>query len=135
MQSCRQLWASFHAFRSGNVDLAGFRHRQHLEIALCYAASMPLALAHAAFRADLLNALRPLGLMGKYSDTITYFWLSVAAHCLAQRSDDECLARVADEFTARFGDKRLIERHYSPALLAADEARARWIEPDVLPIG
>lgn len=31
-------------------------------------------------------------------------------------------------------DKSLLARHYSPAVLASPTARAKWVDPDLIPI-
>ncbi len=133
-ETCSELWSLFNSFRSGAIELAGFRHRQHLAVALCYAALLPDGEALIAFRDDLLKLIRPLGAEGKYSETITGFWMRVAAHYLADRGHGRCLAQIANEFVEQFADKGLISRHYSSAVLADPKARLQWIEPDVLPV-
>jgi hypothetical protein len=95
---------------------------------------MPLDEAVEAFRADLLRLIQPWGHERKYHETITRFWLSVAAHYLdAEGKDARCTADVANGFVQRFGDKALIYRHYSTEVLAA--AHTQWISPDRLPVG
>jgi hypothetical protein len=129
-QSCTQLWRLYHDFRSGAISPADFRHRHHLAIALCYAAILPADAALASFREDLLRMVKPWGHERKYHETITHFWLAVAAHYLREHGRERCLATTANAFVERFDDKGLIERHYSPALLFSDEARSNWVEPD-----
>jgi hypothetical protein len=129
-ESCTQLWSLVHAFRTGAMGLAGFRHRHHLAVALCYAAIMPAEAALESFRKDLLRMLGRWGHEPKYHETITRFWLAVATHYLRSHSETPCLATTANAFIERFGDKTLIEQHYSPALLFSDEARSHWIAPD-----
>lgn len=129
-ESCAQLWSVVHAFRSGAIGPAEFRHRHHLAVALCYAAVMPAEAALESFREDLLRTIVRWGHERKYHETITRFWLAVAAHYVRLHGEAQCLAKVANGFIERFGDKTLIERHYSPALLFSDEARSHWIAPD-----
>jgi hypothetical protein len=129
-QSCAQLWRLHRDFRSGTIAPADFRHRRHLAVALCYAAVLPADAALGSFREDLLRMIKPWGHERKYHETITRFWLAVAAHHLRAYGEERCLATIANAFVERFGDKTLIERHYSPALLFSDEARSSWVEPD-----
>ena len=129
-ESCARLWRLYHDFRSGTIAPGDFRHRQHLAVALCYAAVMPSEVAVESFREDLLRMVRPWGHERKYHETITCFWLAVAAHYVQAHGEKRCLKTTANAFVERFGDKTLIERHYSPALLFSDEARSSWIEPD-----
>jgi hypothetical protein len=129
-ESCIQLWRLCHDFRSGTIDPGDFRHHRHLAVALCYAAVMTPEVAVESFREDLLRMVRPWGHERKYHETITRFWLGVAAHYLRARGEKQCLATTANGFLERLGDKGLIERHYSPALLFSDEARSSWVKPD-----
>ena len=133
-ESCTRLWALFYAFRAGEIDAAEFRHRQHLAVALCYASLMAPERALEAFRSDLLRLLRGWEHEGKYHETITRFWLGVAGHFVRSLGADRCLAQAANDFISRFGDKSLIERHYSAARLWSPAARNGWVDPDALPV-
>jgi hypothetical protein len=124
----------FYAFHEGTIAPAGFHHRQHLALAVCFASLMPLEDAVDAFRADLLRHVRAWGHEEKYHETITRFWLTVAAHHVKSCGPEPCLAHVASEFVERFDDKTMIERHYSRAVLASAAARAGFVEPDLLPL-
>src|ERR1700730_17544187 len=87
-----------------------------------------------SFRADLVRLISPWGQERKYHETITRFWLSLAAHYLESQTPGRCLAAVANDFVERFGDKTLVDRHYSRAVLASHEARTGWVAPDLAPI-
>jgi hypothetical protein len=88
-ESCMQLWRLYHDFRSGAIDPGDFRHHQHLAVALCYASVMPPEVAVECFREDLLRMVRPWGHERKYHETITRFWLAVAAHYLRAQSEKQ----------------------------------------------
>jgi len=129
-ESCAQLWKLVNRFRSGTIGPADLRHREHLAIALCYAAIMPANAALESFREDLLRLTRSWGHESKYHETITRFWLAVAAHHMRSQGEARCLATAANGFIDRYGDKTLIEKHYSPALLFSAVARSNWVAPD-----
>ena len=66
----------------------------------------------------------------KYHATMTQAWTELVGHHL------QAGPAVTDftEFAARYPallDKRLLTRHYSPAVLASATARHGWAEPDV----
>jgi hypothetical protein len=67
-----------------------------------------------------------------YHATMTRAWVEIVARHAAEVADpdvDAFLARCPDLL-----DKRLLDRHYRPATLAALAARAGWVSPDLRPI-
>jgi hypothetical protein len=82
------------------------------------------------------NALRSLaaaaGAPGKYHETMTTAWARAIARATTMSS-----AGDVDSFLAEHPElmrRDLMTRHYSPAVLHSDEARARFVEPDLLPL-
>ena len=69
---------------------------------------------------------------GKYHETITRFWLGLVRHAgrrFAGRSFETVLAEHPQLL-----DGAMLSRHYSPQLLASDEARRRSVAPDLEPV-
>jgi hypothetical protein len=132
--SCADLWTLFYSFRTGTISAGDFHHRHHLAVALCYASLMPLDDALVAFRTDLLRLVRQWGHERKYHETITHFWLAVAAHYVGTQGERRCAASIANDFVEAFGDKSIIERHYTRPVLVSPAARAAWIVPDLMPL-
>jgi hypothetical protein len=66
-----------------------------------------------------------------YHETLTVFWLGVVDTFLANDSYSSELDAVRAA-VAEFGEKsRLHQDYYSFDVVGSDEARARWVEPDV----
>jgi len=69
---------------------------------------------------------------GKYHETITRFWLGLVGHArrrFAGTGFEDVLAEHPQLL-----DGVTLSRHYSPRLLATDEARRRCVEPDLEPV-
>ena len=108
----------------------GFRHRQHIHLA--FIAARRYGAAQAADKVSSwirhLTAHAPQ----KFNATVTRAWIEIVAY-----------HAVADPSVTDFGafaghhpellDKRLLTRHYPAAALASPQARAGWVEPDLVP--
>ena len=129
----------------------GFRHRQHIHLA--YLAVRRHGTAEAAVRIG--SWIRQLAAYErapqKYNATVTRAWTEIVGHHVAA---DLAGPRTAPPATPRpqpgqappgrtsrtlppahpvLLDKRLLTRHYSPAVLASAPARTGWVEPDRIP--
>jgi hypothetical protein len=109
---------------------SGFRHRQHIHLA--FIATRRYGTAQAAEKVS--NWIRHLTAHApqKFNATVTRAWTEIVAHHVAA---DPTLTDF-DAFASRHPellDKRLLARHYSAAALAAPQARAGWVEPDLSP--
>jgi hypothetical protein len=95
-------------------------HRAHLRLALLHRDNPQAA------RDLLLKYIQHIGGMVKYNETLTQFWLrAVGLH--AEETVDELMKTT-------LADTNLPFRHYSPERLWSDEARAKFIEPDLRPL-
>jgi hypothetical protein len=133
----------------------GFRHRQHIHLA--YLAVRRHGTAEAAVRIG--SWIRQLAAYErapqKYNATVTRAWTEIVGHHVAAElagrgsaagvpvpvpvpvpAGDGAGGADFEDFAARHPallDKRLLTRHYSPAVLASAPARAGWVEPDRIP--
>ena len=102
------------AFEEGRVAPADFHHADHLHLALAYLTdSSSIEEATDRMAAALKVFTRSVGQETKYHHTLTVVWIRLVARLL---------------------DKDLPLTHYSRERLFSDDARERWIEPDVLPL-
>lgn len=110
-----------------------FDHRAHLVIALSYVRSFghdALPLLRSALRCYLE---RHTGDTRAYHETLTAAWLRlVDAFDRPRRGLG--LAEAASHVVARFPDRHGLATHYTQSRLMSDEARARWVEPDLAPL-
>jgi hypothetical protein len=67
----------------------------------------------------------------KYHATVTIFWIRLLEHLREQHPDVSSVGDMLERHP-HLGDSSLPERHWSN--LDDDEARAHWVEPDLIPI-
>lgn len=106
-----------------------FSHREHLELVWNYLRMYEADDAYQAVAAAIRHVARAHGAPEKYHETITRSWVHLVSVHLAG-SDAESF----DEFIAGnrgLLDRRLLDGHYSRALLGSPQARSRWTEPDL----
>jgi hypothetical protein len=109
-----QLSELVRACETGEVLATGFRHADHLHLALAYlreSASVDEATDRMA--ATLRGLAAAAGHPEKYHHTLTVFWMRAAAGLL---------------------DPNLPLVHYSRERLFSDEARQAWLDPDLRPL-
>lgn len=114
----------------GNED---FHHASHLHVAWVYLAeSSSMQQAAAKMRETLRRFTAAAGKPQKYHETITLFWV----HLLARARAVSRRERLEDIVQA---NPQLLEKnfpltYYSAERLFSEEARARWMEPDLKPL-
>ena len=118
-------------FESGALAKEAFDHRAHVRAAYAYLAENDTERAIDLMRAALTRFLRRHGVPAtKYHETMTRAWVLAVRHFMATSPP----AVSADDFIAanpRLLDSRIMLTHYSAGLLFSEEARARFVEPDV----
>lgn len=113
--------AFIEALEKGTYPRDEMDHRAHLRLALLFRDEPQRA------RDLLLRYITKIGGLVKYNETLTQVWLRlVAAHPREKTVD--ALMRTP------LGDATLPFRHYSPERLWSDEARTRFVEPDLRPL-
>jgi len=127
------------AFEAGTLSKEGFTHRAHLTVALWYlvwygpdAAMDRVREAIVRFNAVYGNESRT---GGGYHETITRFYMWAVRRHLRAAALEGSLADLANDVAAALADRALPLRHYSRERLLSDEARLRWVEPDLEPLG
>ena len=125
-------------FMDGTLPHAEWTHRAHLTVALWYATHHDPAEALDLIRGGILrlNGVHgvPTTPTRGYHETITRFYMHVVRHFVEQQGGEGDWAERANRLLARYGHRELPLRHYSEARLKSSEARAEWVEPDLLPL-
>ncbi|MEP6688952.1 MAG: hypothetical protein ABJC36_11440 [Gemmatimonadales bacterium] len=124
-------------FRDGTLPQSEWTHRAHLTVALWYATHHAPAAALDLVREGILRLNAAHGVVTTptrgYHETITRFYMRVVGHHVRQEASPAGdWAERANRFVARYGSRELPLRHYSEARLKSVEARAGWVEPDVV---
>ena len=115
---------------AGTLDRDSWTHAAHLFVArhlLTATADADDALAQLRILIQAHNARvgLPPG-RGGYHETVTRYFVEAIDH-----AQPPSLAALLTEPTCRRESPR---RHWSRELLASDEARAGWVEPDLIPL-
>jgi hypothetical protein len=121
-------------FAAGDLPPGDFDHRAHLRLAYIHLATHGPDEAISTFREALLGFLRHHQIdPGKFHETITQAWLQAVWHFM-QRAGD---TTGSEDFMLRSSvlhDPKVMLTHYSANVLFGDEARRRFIAPDLDPI-
>jgi len=117
------------AFTAGQIANQDFHHRDHLRLAWIQIRRLGLARALEAVTAAIRQFAAGHGHGDRYHETMTRFWLLVVATGISRHPTlafDELLA-VAPHLL----DKNLPYRHWSRERMGSEDARQRWVEPDL----
>ena len=123
-----------HQFEAGQVEPAAFGHRAHIRLAYVLLTRHDVDAAHARLRGLLRATLRAHGVdEARYHETMTRAWVLAVAHFMSRSdSTDSFEAFVAG--ASALLDKAILETHYTQSRLFSDEARSRFVEPDLDPL-
>ena len=111
--------------------LTEFTHEDHLRMAFAYASKGGAGAAVDGAR-RIRGLARLLGAPGKYHDTLTVAWARVVGHLAATSGASNFEAFLDGHPQLR--NRQLLSAHYSRELLFSPEARAQFIEPDLIPL-
>jgi len=125
-------------FEDGSLPKPSWTHRAHLAVGLVYLDRMPAPVALALLRERIRRYNVAIGGQNTstagYHETITRFYVYVVRRFIAEDREEGTLAERANRLYQRYGDRNLPRRYYSEARLFSEEARARWIDPDLRPL-
>ena len=113
---------------------AEWTHEAHLRVGLWHVLQLGPDEALAQLRHRISNYNASVGAANTdtsgYHETITRFYVAFIAQFVASVDATRPLDDLADEFIARFGDRKLAMRFFDEDRLMTPLARGRWIEPD-----
>ena len=110
-------------------ELNSFTHRDHLRLAFINARRGGVEAAVAGAR-QIRGFAADAGAPGKYHETMTVAWARIIAH-LAARTPGLPFPTFLTAHP-ELQDRKLLLRHYSEGRLWSGEARAGFVEPDLL---
>ena len=108
-----------------------FRHRGHLRLAWLVLSKHSRIEAEQLVAREIRRIAVANGASNRYHDTLTRFWVRLAGHAMGIAPE----AGSIDELLARFPlllDKSL--PYWRGETFNSDEARACWVEPDLVPV-
>ncbi len=129
-----EVWVVVGNFEACTTLPAEFTHEAHLTVALWYLSRLSMMDATERMRDGLFRFLNHYNERG-YNETITVFWLKLVQSFLAGKTNSSrSITEMANELAATYNNSRLIFDYYSKELLASEEAKDNWVEPDLRPL-
>jgi len=108
-----------------------FHHRDHLAVAVVYRYASDLETSMDRMRASLKRFAAHYGVTGLYHETLTRFWLLQVEMRLDRGL---CLRDSVRSIQEQLSDKNLAFEYYSREHIDSQEAKEKWIEPDLRPL-
>lgn len=119
-------------FESCTTAKDDFTHRSHLTVAVYYLHDLSQPRATEKMRTGLLLFLDHHGVgREKFHETLTVFWIKTVRDFLVRLSPELSLLEMTNRAIESLSDSRLVFEYYSEELLRSDEAKNRWVEPDL----
>jgi len=121
-------------FETFKFPPAEFGHRSHIRLAYVYLSDHDINTAHQLMRGALFSFIKHFGVdVSKYHETITRAWIMAVRHFMENTPSSESFD-VFIEQNPRMLDSKIMMTHYSAEVLFSDEARAKFVEPNLDPI-
>jgi len=122
------------SFETATISRDAWTHAEHLVVALYYLTHRSYDEAYVKMRSGIMKLLVNgfgvnLDAEMPYHDTISVFWLRAVAAFSGERVAVSS-GEGTTELIARY-DKHLPLEYYSREVLFSDDARARFVEPDL----
>jgi len=114
-------------FEAGEIDPAGFSHREHVRMAFEVLRQSSFTEAAARFAAGLKRLAQRAGQPQAYHETMTVAFLALITERLA--AADALTFEAFETAYPELFDKALLKRWYAPAVLNSAAARATFILP------
>jgi len=119
------------AFLAGTLSPTHFHHRDHLRLAWCLIRRLDVEAATSAITDGIRRFAAQHGQADKYHETLTQFWVRIVSHLIDARPT----ITTFEHFLAAFPqllDKELPFHHWRRQTMQRSDARAQWVEPDLL---
>ena len=122
------------AFETATIAASEFTHAAHVAVALSYLAELPPNEALTRMREKIRAFAAHHGVTNLYHETLTVFWMRLLEHVAATYHPDVALWQRINQIVAQWGNRRPVEAHFTPELIASSAARENWVPPDRLPL-
>src|SRR5258705_9263497 len=127
-----EIEAVVRGFESCLIGKDQFPHKSHLTVAVWYLRNSTFEAAIESMRAGLLNFMNHHAVgRQKYNETLTIFWMRMVNGSMESGGMDLSLVETTNAVIEALVDSRLAFDYYSPELLNSDEAKSKWVEPDL----
>ncbi|WP_246002549.1 hypothetical protein [Allorhizocola rhizosphaerae] len=110
------------------VGAERFGHREHVKVTWLAVRRLGVERAVGVVSEGIQQTARYAGAPQKYHATVSRAWVELVGHHAFEADEfDQVVARNPGLL-----DKRLLMRFYRPSTLASSDARAGWVEPDLV---
>ena len=124
-------------FESCILPCEEWNHRAHLTVAVWYLVHYPKTQATSLVRESIQKYNQACGIIqtkdSGYHETITLFYMWLVSKYLLS-NNHKSIINCLNGLLRAYGDKRLPLEYYSKQRLMSAEARAGWVEPDLMPL-
>ena len=120
------------AFQSGEIANQSFHHRDHLRLAWILIQRLDVVRAADEVARLIRHFAIRHGGGERYNETMTRFWVRVLGIAVDRHPHLGFDALIDAE--PHLLDKGLPLRHWTREALTASDAKARWVDPDLVPI-
>ena len=117
------------AFDAGEIASQSFHHRDHLRLAWVQILRLGLDDATEYVTVAIQHFAAHHGQANRYHDTMTRFWVRAVSLGIDQHPELSFEGLLAAE--SHLLDKNLPFFHWSRERMGSEEARRRWVEPDI----
>ena len=132
LQSEAEIEAIVNGFELCTTEKTEFKHQDHLVVAVAYLNELTVPEAIERMRLSLIRFIAHHQIdKRKYNETITVFWLEVLSEAIERMSDSLTLLEKCNRVIQEFPKVGLALDYYSKELLYSDEARERFVRPDL----
>ena len=129
-----EIEAFIGSFEEGTLPRSEWTHQRHLVMALWYLRQHGREVAAGLIRDGIRRYNERQGNHTGYHETITLAWIAVIDRFLSQKRPGTPVSALAAELLDECGARDYLLRFYSRERLFSDEARGRWLGPDLAEI-
>ena len=119
-------------FASGVLDPALFSHEAHLRLAWIHIRKYGEEQAITNICLQLLNFTSRLGAVAKYNITVTVAAIKAVHHFLRKSGSDNFYEFIREFPRLKHNFRNVIATHYSMDIFKLEQAKQKYLEPDLL---
>jgi hypothetical protein len=131
-----EIEAVVRGFESCTTADTDFNHREHLTVTVWYLRNSSVEQTIGKMRDGLRRFLDHHQVAPEnynYNETLTVFWVRMVASFLNKVRTQSFLSQT-NQILIGLQNSKLAFEYYSKELLASEEAKHGWVEPDLKPI-
>lgn len=120
-------------FEDATLDPALFNHEAHLRLAWIHINNYGTDAAIVNITQQLQNYVAKLGAQDKYNHTLTIAAIKAVQHFYNKTTADSFADFISQNTKLKDNFRDLLGSHYSTNIFTSEEAKSRFLEPELLP--